>query len=57
LAPSTFPESTTPIVFIVGGGSTTPHYLFIAAVEVACLLAIIWKALRWPVLEPKTAAA
>ena len=36
------------IVFIVGGGSTYPHYIFIAAVEVVCLLLIIGIAWRWP---------
>jgi hypothetical protein len=35
------------IVFVVAGGSTAPHYLFIAAVEVICLLLIIWFALMW----------
>lgn len=36
------------IVFIVSGGSTYPHYIFIAAVEIVCLLLIIWIAWRWP---------
>jgi len=36
------------IVFVVGGGSTYPHYLFIAAVEIICLLLIIWFAWKWP---------
>lgn len=35
------------IVFIAGGGSMYPHYLFIAAVEIVCLLAIIGIAWRW----------
>ena len=35
------------IVFVIGGGSTYPHYIFIAAVEVICLLVIIWKAWQW----------
>lgn len=35
------------IVFIVGGGSTYPHYIFVATVEVVCLLFIIWIAWRW----------
>ncbi len=35
------------IVFIIGGGSLYPHYLFIAAVEIVCLLAIIGIAWRW----------
>ena len=39
--------SVITIVFVVGGGSTYPHYLFIAAVEVICLLLIIWFAWKW----------
>ncbi|HKL85577.1 MAG TPA: DUF6326 family protein [Treponemataceae bacterium] len=39
--------SVITIVFIVGGGSTYPHYLFIAAVEVICLLLIIWNSWKW----------
>lgn len=35
------------IAFVVGGGSSYPHYLFIAAVEVVCLILIIWFAWRW----------
>ena len=35
------------IAFVVGGGSTYPHYIFIAAVEVVCLLLIIGIAWRW----------
>jgi hypothetical protein len=39
------------IVFVVGGGVSYPHYIFIAAVEVICLLLIIWFAWRWPIPE------
>jgi hypothetical protein len=35
------------IIFIIGGGSTSPHYLFFAAVEVLSLLLIIWLAWKW----------
>ena len=35
------------IAFVVGGGSTYPHYLFIATVEVVCLLLIIGIAWKW----------
>lgn len=35
------------IAFIVCGGVTYPHYIFIAAVEVICLLLIIWNAWKW----------
>jgi len=35
------------IAFVVGAGVSYPHYLFIAAVEVVCLILIIWFAWRW----------
>lgn len=35
------------IVFIIGGGSTAPHYIFFAAIEVLSLLLIIWLAWKW----------
>lgn len=35
------------IAFVVGGGSSYPHYIFIATIEVACLLLIIWYAWTW----------
>jgi Sec-independent protein secretion pathway component TatC len=28
--------------FVVGGGSLTPHYVFFAAVEIACMALIVW---------------
>ena len=39
--------SLITIAFVVGGGSSNPHYIFIAAVEVICLLLIIWNAWKW----------
>ena len=36
------------IAFVVGGGALYPHYIFIATVEVVCLLLIIWNAWKWP---------
>ena len=39
--------SIITIAFVVGGGVSYPHYLFIAAVEVVCLILIIWFAWRW----------
>lgn len=39
--------SILTIAFVIGGGASYPHYLFIAAVEVVCLLLIIWFAWRW----------
>jgi hypothetical protein len=35
------------IAFVFGGGSSYPHYLFVATVEVICLLLIIWIAWKW----------
>lgn len=35
------------IVFVIAGGSSYPHYIFIASVEVICLLLIIWNAWKW----------
>lgn len=43
--------SIVTIVFVIGGGASYPHYIFIAAVEVACLLLIIWLAWKWTILE------
>jgi Sec-independent protein secretion pathway component TatC len=40
------------ILFVVGGGSTSLHYIFFATIEVACMLLIIWYAWRWP--NPET---
>lgn len=39
--------SVITIAFVVSGGSTYPHYIFIATVEVVCLLLIIWIAWKW----------
>jgi len=39
--------SIITIAFVLGGGASYPHYIFIAAVEVICLLLIIWNAWKW----------
>lgn len=39
--------SILTIVFVIGGGSSYPHYIFIATVEVICLLLILWTAWKW----------
>lgn len=49
--------SLITIAFIIGGGASYPHYIFIASVEVACLLLIVWFAWRWRVPESKFADA
>ena len=35
------------IVFVVGMGSTYPHYIFLGTIEVVCMLLIIWYAWKW----------
>jgi len=35
------------ITYVIGGGSLMPHYIFIAIIEVACMLLIIWTAWKW----------
>jgi hypothetical protein len=35
------------ILWVIGGGSTTLHYIFFATVEVVCALSIIWLAWKW----------
>ncbi len=39
--------SLITIAFVVGGGVSYPHYIFIAAVEVICLLLVVWFAYKW----------
>ncbi len=39
--------SIITIVFVTGGGASYPHYIFIATVEVVCLLLIVWNAWKW----------
>ncbi len=39
--------SLLTIVWVIAGGSTYPHYIFLAGVEVVCLLLIIWIAWKW----------
>ena len=40
--------SVVTILFVVGGGSPFPYYIFFASVEVVCMLVIIWTAWKWP---------
>lgn len=35
------------LIFVIGGGSTLPHYLICASIEVMLLLFIIYSALQW----------
>ena len=38
--------------FIIGGGSVSPHYLVLAAMELVCLAFILRYAWRWRVASP-----
>ena len=42
------------ILWVIGGGSTTLHYIFLASIEVVCSLVIIWLAWKWrnPEVQP-----
>jgi hypothetical protein len=39
------------IVFVIGGGSATLHYIFFATIEVVCSLFIVGYAWNWPDLS------
>jgi len=39
--------SVITMAFVIVGGSINPAYIFFAAVEIACLLLIIWSAWKW----------
>ena len=39
--------SIITILFVILGGSAELHYYFFAAVEIACMLLIIWNAWNW----------
>lgn len=43
--------SLITIAFVVGAGASYPHYIFIATIEVICLLLIIWFAWMWRNVE------
>ena len=43
--------SLITIAFVVGGGASYPHYIFIATIEVICLLLINWNAWKWRNVE------
>ena len=43
--------------FIIGGGSTDPHYLFLAAIELVCLALILRLVWRWRVDTSATVSA
>jgi hypothetical protein len=46
------------IAYVIGGGSLNQmHYIFFAAMEVACALLIVWCAWKWRVPAPSTILA
>ena len=42
--------SVFTIVYVVGG-TLSPHYIFIATIEVVCMLLIVWFAWKWTTPE------
>ena len=36
-------------IYIIGGGSATPHYIFFALAEVICLIWIVFRAKNWQI--------
>jgi len=36
------------ILWVIGGGSLTLHYVFFASIEIVCTSFIIWYAWKWP---------
>jgi predicted anti-sigma-YlaC factor YlaD len=43
--------SVITIAYVIGGGSTYPHYIFFATIEIMCMLLIVWYAWKWPKQE------
>lgn len=43
--------ATITLLYVVGGGSTAPHYIIAATIEVIILLYIIWNAWNWRLPE------
>lgn len=39
------------IVYVIGLGSATPHYIFIASIEVICSAWIVWLAWQWRAMD------
>jgi hypothetical protein len=45
--PANIGAAAITILFVVGGGSASLHYIFFAGIEVLCLLLIVWYAWSW----------
>jgi hypothetical protein len=39
--------SVITVAYVIGGGITYPHYIFIATIEVVCMLLIAWFSWKW----------
>ena len=39
--------SVVTILYVIGGGSAYLHYYFFAAIEITCMLTIIWTSWKW----------
>ena len=35
------------IVYVIAGGSTYPHYIFFATIEIVCMILIVWYVWKW----------
>ena len=46
--------SVITIAYVVGARSLYPHYIFIATIEVVCMLLIVWHAWKWRNLEAQS---
>ncbi len=40
--------SVITAAFVIGGGSTTAHYIILAGVELLCMVSVIVLSIRWP---------
>lgn len=45
--PANIVAAIVTILFVIGGGSWSLHYIFFASVEVCCMLLILWWAWHW----------
>lgn len=51
--PANIAAAVITILFVIGGGSTAPHYVFLATMEIVGMLLIIRYAWRWPDKEER----
>lgn len=46
--PANFAAVVITAIFVIGGGSLSPHYIFFVSFELAALVAIFTLSLKWP---------